>query len=274
MLRFDPVLHMGDVAVRLQAIALAVVIAVALLAWVVQLRAEVASLRLDDAAFVLLGAIPGAVVGGRLFHGLAFLDTYAPAPFTLLDPSHGSLSLAGAVAVGSLTAAYVCRLLEYPVRRWADTAAIPVLLIIGLGKLVMVLGGAGQGAAYPGPLALAFEGPGPWWSEAAATPAFPSQVVEGLWALLGIPVAWLIARGLPRGRRPRPLSVFCVALVWWLLGRAAIAVTWRDEPVLGSLGVEGLMALAVAAAILVVAIASSREDPAADAPAADATPAA
>jgi len=57
------------------------------------------------------------------------------------------LSLLGAVLGGALSGAYIAGLLEGTTRRWADLAALPMLLALGLGKLAQLLGGAGQGLA-------------------------------------------------------------------------------------------------------------------------------
>ena len=112
-----------------------------------------------------------------MVHGLVYVDSYAGRPLALLDLSRGSLSLVGAVIGGSLTAAYVCRLLGGSVGRWADAAAMPLLLAVGLGKLAMVLGGAGQGTPFDGPWALAFASGGDWVS---ADPTAPSPSGAGL----------------------------------------------------------------------------------------------
>ncbi len=110
---------------------------------------------------MLLAAIPGAVVGGRLFHVLDYADSYLAAPLTTLDLGHGSSSLVGAVIGGALSAAYICRLLGGSIGLWADAAAVPMLLAIGLGKLAIMLGGAGQGLASDGPMAVVVHRPRP-----------------------------------------------------------------------------------------------------------------
>jgi phosphatidylglycerol:prolipoprotein diacylglycerol transferase len=245
-LGFTPAITVGDVVVRWQAAALAVLILVALAVFVRSLRRVGGDARADDIAFVLVAAVPGAVVGGRLVHGIAHWEAYRLAPEPLLDLGVGSLSLAGAVLGGLLTAGYVCRILGHRVGVWADAAAVPLLLLVGGGKLAMVLGGAGQGLPTDGPLGLSFRGDGPWWSADPALPAYPVQVAEGLWALLGIPFVLIIRRVDARnGTAGRGLAL-ALALGWWLAGRALIAAWWRDEPWLGSLGGEGLAAVVLA----------------------------
>lgn len=291
VLRFEPYIQVAGLNVpwRAVAIALAVLLALAFAAFLARRFAE---LRLDDMLYLVVGAVPGAVIGGRLFHGLAFLDFYARQPGQLIDPAYGSLSLAGAVLGGSITAAGVARMLDAPVREWADTAAAPLLLAIGLGKLALLLGGGGQGNAFDGPWAVAYAGPGPWLIAAADVPAHPSQAYEGLWALLGVPVVLLLGAwerwrrwwtgesygpsgGRPGASRlgygprtglaawPAPSGaaagyLFDAALAWWLFGRFMAGFTWRDERGLGPFGAEQALGLVSLGALLVLAVLANR----------------
>lgn len=234
--------------------------------------AVVRPLRLEDLVFVCLAIVPGAFIGGRLVHGLVFPDAYIRQPELLLDPASGSLSLLGAVVGGSLSGAYVCRLLGAPARRWADAAAVPMLLALGLGKLAQFLGGSGQGTPFDGSWAVAFTGDGPWISIDAHVPAHPSQVYEGLWLLLGIPVVLVLAGpGLDLGHRLgrlRRLSgpernegvLFISALCWFLFGRVLVGFSWRDEDLLGPLNAEQLAALVLLAAMGLAAVWWRRSD--------------
>ena len=251
-LSFDPLVSVGALQLRWDAVALVAILLLALTTWVLRLRHALgAALRFDDVCFVLLGAIPGAVVGGRLVHVLDYADVYLLRPLTMLDLGRGSASLVGAVIGGALSAAYICRLLGGKVGVWADAASVPMLLVIGLGKLALVLGGGGQGVPNEGSLAIAYTGSGPWRSLDALTPAIPSQALEGAWTLLGIPVVLVVDRLLrARGRAGRGISLL-VVIAWWLVGRTMVALTWRDDPVIGPVGAEGLATVVVLVGIIV-----------------------
>ena len=213
-LAFDPTFAIGPFAVRWETLALAAGLFVSLLALAAFARvsgrgATLSRLRLDDLFFLTMAAVPGAIVGGRAVFALVYVDFYSTHPGALVDPSQGSLSLLGAVLGGTVTAAYMARLLEVPARRWLDAAAVPLLVAIGLGKLAYVLGGGGQGLSWDGPWSLAFAGPGPWLSPSPSVPAHPSQLYEGAWNLLGAALVlalWLrqrrrlAARSEPEGR--------------------------------------------------------------------------
>ena len=159
---FDPYLHLGDGVVRWETlgIAAAIFFGIALAA----IGARTMGLRADDLLFVVLGVVPGAVVGGRL--GYVFLHPayFTEHPGAILDPGVGSLELGLAVVGGAITGGIVAALLDGNVGRWFHVSALPVLLVIGAGKLSMVLGGTGQGQPWTGSFATAYLGDGPWGS--------------------------------------------------------------------------------------------------------------
>ena len=121
---FDPIAHpFGDLAVRWGVIALAGVLIASLVA--AGLLARGAGLRADDLAFIAIGAVPGAVVGGRLGYALLHWDYFASHGQAIVDPAVGSLELGLGVLGGLLTAGYVARLLGAPVGRWLHVADVP-----------------------------------------------------------------------------------------------------------------------------------------------------
>ena len=272
--RFDPYAHLfGDVTIRWATIALVVVIVAALL--LAGLSARRASLRLDDVAFVAVGIVPGAVIGGRLGYLLLHLDHFGPNPERLLDPSIGGIELGLGVVGGFLTGAYVASLLGASVGRWLHVSAAPVLFALGAGKFTMVLGGAGQGQPTDETWATAYLGPGPWGSLVPALPSQPSQMYEGIatLAILTVLTAILMLGAFTR----RDGRLFFLAVGSWAVARALVSTTWRDPVVAGGLTAGGLVALsiAIACALALVtltvrdrrAVSSSRahtEDPWAD----------
>jgi phosphatidylglycerol:prolipoprotein diacylglycerol transferase len=200
-------------------------------------------LQADDLLFITLGALPGAVVGGRLGHVLLHLDYYVAHPALIIDPAHGSLELTLGVVGGALSAVYVLVLLGAPVGRWAHVAIFPLLLALGAGKLVQVLGGDGQGLPSDAPWATLYVGDGPWGSLGPEIASHPAQVYEGIATLLLLQLMTVLAaRGVFRAMDGVTLLV---GLGLWSVVRAVVAIFWRDAPVAGPLKVEQLLALAV-----------------------------
>jgi phosphatidylglycerol:prolipoprotein diacylglycerol transferase len=258
---FDPIVRIADRAIRLETLALAgILFGGLLLAALLARRSPIGPaedrLRLDDLLFVVLGVLPGAVLGGRLGYGLIHLDYYLAHPAAIVDPSQGALGLSGGVVGGLVTGLYVGRLLEAPVGRWAHVLAIPLLAVLGLGKVAMALGGSGQGQPSDAPWATAYVGPGPWGSLAPAVPSIPSQLLEAagvgvvLLVLVGCVALGAFARG--DGR------LFLVALAGWALVRVLVATTWRDPAVLGPLRANQLVDLVIAAGAILAFVAVGR----------------
>jgi prolipoprotein diacylglyceryltransferase len=247
---FDPLVHLGaDLTVRWQTIALAVVVMVCLAGAGVMARRN--GLRADDLLFIVVGAVPGAIVAGRIGYLFLVPEAFRDGPLAILDPATGGLELGLAVVGGVLTGAIVASLLGAPVGRWAHHATIPLLAVIAAGKLTMVLGGSGQGRPFLGDWATAFLPPGPWVSLAPAVPSHPSQVYEAIGTAI-VALLILIASSLDvfRAEDGRRLLL---AVAGWAIVRAVVSTTWRDPTVLGPLPAGGLVAIAIAAGALVAA---------------------
>ena len=273
-LDFDPTTRVLGTAVRLDMLALAGVIFLVLV--ITALRAgrsgaagsidgaEAARrLRRDDLILIAFGAVPGAVIGGRLGYGLIHLDYYRTDLNALFDPGRGGMELTLALLLGSLTAISVARLLAAPIGRWLGVAAVPLLVALGLGKLTMVLGGAGQGLYSDASYATLYVRPGPWGSANADLAAVPSQALEGT-LVLAVVVAVLVVPFLLRLRFPerriivRPALAprrhwamltggrrFLTVLGLWAVARFVAVFTWRDAHVLGPLAAEQIILIAV-----------------------------
>ena len=184
-LEFDPVLRFGELGVRLETIGIALAVLVGLLgaasiARRVRDERDGRPVPLVDIILLGVAAVPGAVVGGRLGYGLVNAEYYVSHLGRLFDPSTGGFELTLAVVGGTLTAALFARSLGGRIGIWLHVAALPLLAILGLAKLATALGGTGQGAPFDGPFATAYVGAGPWGSLAPASPAWPSQLLEGL----------------------------------------------------------------------------------------------
>jgi phosphatidylglycerol:prolipoprotein diacylglycerol transferase len=268
---FDPYLRLGDRAVRWETLAIAAAVLVGIVAAALIAGATPGQgvligedelpeeeregpwhLRRDDFLFILLGAVPGAVVLGRLGYGLLHLDYYGTQWRVLLDPGQGSMELTLAVVGGTLTAVYVAALLDAPVGRWLHVAIAPLLLVVGLGKAAQALGGSGQGEATAAAWATAYAPPGPWGSPGAEIPAHPAQLYEAAMTGVVLLLVIVLARLTPLRRADGRLYAVGVGL--WALGRGVVASTWRDADVLGPLNTEQLICLVVATAMLGAAV--------------------
>ena len=252
-LAFDPVLKLTDTSsVRYETIALAAVLLVGLVlaAWIGRLTPAVGpyvpapGLRADDLIFIVVGAVPGALIGGRLGYVLVNLDYYRSHAAAIVDPTQGGLGLTLAVPLGILTGALIARLVGAPVTRWMHAIALPLLFVLAAGKLIGVLGANGQGSPTDLPWATAYLGPGPWDSLAADIPSHPAQVYEAILGL--VTISGLAAASRLEFVNRRDGAAMYAALGLWAIGRFAIAFTWRDPVVAGPLRAEQVLLLLVA----------------------------
>lgn len=286
---FDPSTSIFGLSIRWETLALAGVVFIVLLMAAIgagrsgagaaapddEARGLLPRLRRDDLILIAFGAVPGAVVGGRLDYVLAHLDYYQANQNAITDPSQGAFGLTLAVVLGSITAAAVARLLAAPVGRWLGVAAVPVLLGLGLGKLAMALGGEGQGAYSTASWATSYVHDGDWGSINPTFSAIPSQLIEG-GLLLGAVVLmvvplYLLRFGIRRWKTIIPPDFarrhdwhyltgwrrYLVALGLWAIAHFAAASTWRDAKVWHALNAEQIIVLAaVAATVIVLAVPS------------------
>lgn len=269
-LAFDPVLQLTETAsVRWETVGLAIILFACLL-----LAARIGAitpamgrsgpgLRVDDLAFMVVGAVPGAIIGGRLGYVLDHLEFYRANPAAIVDPGQGSLSLTLAVPLALLTGGVIARLLRAPVGRWMHVLVLPLLLLLGIGKLVGVLGGSGQGAPTTLEWATAYAGPGPWGVLAPEVPSHPSQVYEAIALAIVLAIVLIVSRlRLIHRRRNGILLYFALAL--WAAARFAVASTWRDARTIGEMSVEQVMLVVVFVLMLlgiVERIAAARRAP-------------
>jgi prolipoprotein diacylglyceryltransferase len=284
---FDPTINPFGLDVRLETLALAGVIlfvlvvaafsagrAQAALARTKEAGAERRPIRRDDLLLIAFGAVPGAIVGARIDYGLIHYDYFSQDWGRLFDPGQGGLSLTLAVVLGTVTAIAVAFLVAAPISRWLHLAAVPLLLGLGLGKLVMLLGGDGQGRFSDSSWAVSFTGQGPWQSLNPDVPALPSQALEGVLVLLAalalIVVPFCLRLRLRRWRRllrpglapSREIGLLSgyrlfLAAVWlWAAIRLGVAFTWRDALVLGPLNAEQLILAGALALLTVIGLAA------------------
>lgn len=253
-LAFDPIVELGETSsVRVETIALAIVLFLGLIlaARMAQITPSIGpyvpapGLHFDDLVFILVGAVPGAIAGGRLGYVLDHLGYYRDNPAAILDPTQGGLSLTLAVPLGILTGGFIARLLGAPVGRWLHAAAFPLLFVLAAGKLIGVLGATGQGAPSDLPWATAYLGPGPWASLAAEIASHPAQVYEAI--LVGLAIAGLAAAGRVEVIARRDGAAMFAVIGLWAIARFLVAFTWRDPAVLGPLRMEQLLDLGLLA---------------------------
>lgn len=158
----------------------------------------------DDLMTIVLGAVIGVVVGGRLGYVLFYGGAhYLRQPAEILAIWDGGMSFHGGLA-GILVAGYVvARMLRMPMLTLWDLGAIGAPSGFLLGRLANFINGELWGRVSDVPWAIVFPGAG-------AAPRHPSQLYEAALEGAVLLTAMLV---LSRRRPPRPRG----ELVGWLL---------------------------------------------------------
>lgn len=199
----DPVLvRIGPLAIRWYGLAyVAAFIAAGVVLKVLNERWEL-GLSEDDRLEILLAAVVGVVVGGRLGYVLFYnLAVYLRAPLTILAIWDGGMSFHGGL-VGILVAAWVeSRRLDVPFLTLCDVGAVGAPIGFFLGRLANFVNDELWGRVTNVPWAIVFPSGGP-------QPRHPSQLYEAL--LEGV-ILFAVMWWLSRKRRARGV------MLGWLL---------------------------------------------------------
>lgn len=178
------------------------------------------------ASVVVLVAVFGGLVGGRLFHILDYLDFFTDAPFHIVYLWEGGYSLWGGV-LGGLSAGLWKAGREGLSRAWtADAAVVPGAIGLALGRLGGVIGGDPPAGESSLPWAVTYDHPDSVaFTDGAAV--HPVALYEMLW---DVAIALCIVRW---GRRLPVGAAMPLALAAWAAGRFLIAFVRLDPVTFG-----------------------------------------
>jgi phosphatidylglycerol---prolipoprotein diacylglyceryl transferase len=193
-------------------------------------------------------AVPGGVIGARIFHVLDHLDTYTADPLRILYIWQGGLAIYGGLIGGVLTALVVMRIEGLPAWTVLDVAAPALLIGQALGRIGCFINGdtigepTGEnwGVAYHHPDAIV-----PRDLLGVATHPYP--LYEMAWNL---GVVALIVLLLPRLRRRG--DIFLIATLGYALGRFTLTF-FRQEPIV-AFGLQEAQIIAILTAVLVAVL--------------------
>lgn len=179
------------------------------------------SVDLDSLLTIMLCAILGVIVGGRLGYVLFYGDGYYLShPLEILQTSNGGMSFHGGL-IGALFAGIVAaRFVKMPYLSLADLGCIAAPIGLFFGRCANFVNGELWGAPTDLPWGVVFGG------AAGSMPRHPSQLYEAL--LEGV-VIFVVLFVLSRRIPPRPRGTFLgVFLV--LYGCSRFAVEFIREP--------------------------------------------
>lgn len=154
----------------------------------------------DSLSIVLLAAMIGVIVGGRLGYMLFYnLEMYLENPILILDFAHGGMSFHGGF-IGALIAGIIAaRLVKMPFLSLVDLATIGVPIGLFFGRCANFVNGELWGAPTDLPWGVVFGG------AAGMEPRHPSQLYEAF--LEGI-VLFVVLFALSRKNPPFPRGTY------------------------------------------------------------------
>jgi phosphatidylglycerol:prolipoprotein diacylglycerol transferase len=195
----DPIIvGFGHFAVRWY--SLIVLAAIAIGVWLAGREAARKGLSAEMIYDLAVWAVPGGLIGARLFHVLDhWPDKFAADPIRALYIWEDGLAIWGGVVGGLLAGLLYARYRRWPLARLADTVAPGLVLAQAVGRVACVITGDSVGPPTTGPFGLAYTSPN------AVVPQLgvyytPSPVYEIIMNLTIFAIIWPLRRtNLPDG---------------------------------------------------------------------------
>lgn len=144
-------------------------------------------LTAGDLHVCILGALPGIVIGARIFYVLLHWSYYSPNPISVLYLWEGGFVFHGGLAGGFAASAAVCRIRRIRWLETADLAAAPISLGYAVGRIGCFFNGCCAGIPSMHPWAMVFPILGP-------DPRHPAQLYAAAAGLVLFILLFLIYR--------------------------------------------------------------------------------
>lgn len=200
----------------------------------------------DDVMYVVLWAVPFALVGARLFHVIDAWRYYANYPLQILAVQEGGLAIYGGLVGGLAGGLVAVHRRGLPLWRLLDVAAPSMILGQAIGRIGCFINGDHQGPPTSLPWATSYVYPGNLAPD--SQPRHPAQLYEMLYDLALLGLLLLLRRRL---RREGLLFTMYVAL--YAFGRFWISALREDAPFL--MGLKEAQVISVAAFLLAIPLA-------------------
>lgn len=226
--------------------------------WVCAKLAETAGIKADDIYAAAPFAVLGGIIGARLFHVVDRWDYYASRPLNIFLITEGGIAIYGGI-IGGVIAGYLYALrAKIPAGRFADAAAIGLILGQAVGRIGDIINGEHRGKPLSAPWAVVYTHP-----NTLGDPGVPVHLAVGYEMLLDLAVfallIWLWKR-VPAG------VIFWLYLVLYSAIRLWIGFYRIDTPWyfgLGQAQIIGVIGILVGIPLLIWTLRRQRsEEPA------------
>lgn len=190
--------------------------------WLPARLAIKAGLPVDRLYSLALWSVPGGIVGARLVHVIDYWSYYSANPGAILAFWEGGLALWGGILGGTLAAIIFARIRAFPLARYADLAALGLLLAQAIGRIGDVINGEhiSKGTGLPWGVVYTY----PDSPSYGLPPSHPAVGYELLMDLLIFGVLWKL-----RGRIRPDGTLFLLYLITYSVGRFFLSFLRLDS---------------------------------------------
>ncbi len=224
--------------------------------WVpIRLTAK-AGISADTMYSLAMWAVPGGIIGARLVHVIDYWGYYSANPGAIFAVWQGGLAIWGAILGGAITALIFARIRGFPFARYADLAALGLILAQAIGRIGDIINGEHISTITRLPWGVVYTHPNsPGYG---LPPVHPAVAYELLMDLVIFGTLWKL-----RGRIKPDGSLFLLYLISYSTGRFFLSFLRLDSnTVLLSLNQPqwiSILVLAVAIPLLFFRKVSHRE---------------
>ncbi len=217
----DPILiSLGSFSLSWHGLFMAVAIAGGV--WLPARLVAKAGLSVDRLYSLALWGVPGGIVGARLVHVIDYWGYYSANPGAILAFWEGGLALWGGILGGTLAAVIFTRIRGFPLARYADLAALGLILAQAIGRIGDVINGEHISKATSLPWGVVYTHPN---SPAYGLP--PTHLAVGYELLMDLFIFGILWK--LRGRIRPDGSLFLLYLTIYSTGRFFLSFLRLDS---------------------------------------------
>ncbi len=197
-------------------------VAIAVGVWFPVHLAAKAGLSADTLLSLAMWAVPGGIIGARLVHVIDYWSYYAANPGAIFAVWQGGLAIWGGILGGAITGVIFAKIRGFPFARYADLAALGLILAQAVGRIGDVINGEHISTTTGLPWGVVYTHPN---SPAyGLPPTHPAVAYELLMDLLIFGVLWKFRRRIrPDG------ALFLIYLIAYSVGRFFLSFLRLDS---------------------------------------------
>ena len=217
----DPILfNLGSLSLSWHSLFMVVAIVVGV--WLPARLVAKAGLSVDRLYSIALWGVPGGIIGARLVHVIDYWSRYMANPGDIFAFWKGGLAIWGGILGGTLTVVIFARIRGFALARYADLAALGLILAQAIGRIGDIINGEHISTATNLPWGVVYTHPNsPGYG---LPPQHPAVAYELLMDLFIFGILWKL-----RGRIQPGGTLFLLYLILYSVGRFFLSFLRLDS---------------------------------------------